>query len=557
MQVAAREGRAVTNIDLDVVFSDGERRTLSEHVAPLFDEHGKSRGCVGVFIDVTEQQVAAEKLREADAQFRMLADSIPQLAWMACPDGHIFWYNRRWYEYTGATFEEMEGWGWERVHDPVELQRMLPIWKKSLETGEPWCDLFPLRRHDGQLRWHLSMAQPLHNDRGEVVRWFGTNTDITPQRELQEALREADRKKDEFLATLAHELRNPLAPIRNAIHLIRLQQQRAESVEESLNLMERQLNQMVRLVDDLFDLSRISRGRITLQKQCVPLAEIVRSAMETSMPWMEQASHEFIASMTEEPLWINADMVRLAQVFANLLNNAAKYTERGGRIELTSKRENQHAIVSIKDNGLGIPRGMLPLIFEMFTQVDRSLEKSQGGLGIGLTLVKRLLELHGGTIDARSDGPGRGSEFIVRLPIVEVKMAERPESAEVTTESVAGCKRRVLVVDDNRDSARSLALMLKLMGNESEVAHDGLEAIDKAHVFRPQLIFLDLGLPKLNGYEVCKRLRASDLGYQPFITALTGWGQESDRQRSSVAGFDEHLVKPIDVESLKRILTKI
>jgi PAS domain S-box-containing protein len=371
---------------------------------------------------------------------------------------------------------------------------------------------------------------------------------------LMEDLREADRRKDEFLATLAHELRNPLAPLRNGLQVMKLSRNDSKAAEVSRDMMERQLSQMVRLIDDLLDVSRISRGKIQLQKQQIPIATVVQQAIETSRPLIDAFGHELIVHVPGETINVDADMTRLAQVFANLLNNAAKYTDRGGRITLRIDRQGNEVVVSVRDTGVGIPPRMLPQLFEMFVQVDRSLERSQGGLGIGLSLVKRLVELHGGTVKALSAGPGRGSEFIVRLPVLH---AVTPvETSPATNGNSAGhTRRRILVVDDNRDSAASLAMMLDLLGNETRTAHDGEEALSAAAAFRPDMILLDIGMPKLNGYEAARRIRTEPWGKAVVLVALTGWGQDEDRRRSAEAGFNFHLVKPVDPEELGKLLS--
>jgi PAS domain S-box-containing protein len=373
--------------------------------------------------------------------------------------------------------------------------------------------------------------------------------------ELYRELRDADRRKDEFLATLAHELRNPLAPIRNGLQVMRLAGLDGETVLEARNMMERQLNQMVRLVDDLMDVSRITRNKLDLKKQRVDLADVIESAVETSRPLIEQAGHEFSLTLPPIPVYLNADATRLAQVFSNLLNNSAKYTNSGGRIRLIAEIRGEEVTVRVQDNGLGIPSDALPRLFQMFSQVDRNMERAQGGLGIGLTLVRRLVEMHGGTVEAHSDGPGRGSEFVVRLPWTkEETMGNQTPTTE--DNSAKTSKRRILIVDDNQDSATSLGIMLKLMGNETRTAHDGLAAIETASAFLPDIILLDIGLPKLNGYEACRRIREQPWSRGMVIVALTGWGQEEDRRRSADAGFDHHMVKPVELDALSRLLSE-
>lgn len=371
---------------------------------------------------------------------------------------------------------------------------------------------------------------------------------------LYHELKETDRRKDEFLATLAHELRNPLAPIRNGLQVLRLSGAGGGMIDEARSMMERQLSQMVRLVDDLLDVSRITRNKLELRKERVSLAAVIQCAVETSRPLVEQAEHELLVTLPSAPVHLDADLTRLAQVFSNLLNNAAKYTEPGGRIELTAAVSDSEVVVRVLDNGLGIPANALARIFEMFSQVDGNLERAQGGLGIGLTLVRRLVEMHGGTVEAHSHGKGKGSEFVVRLPFVDTAVQSGKSPGDDNLLKTA--KRRILVVDDNKDSAMTLGMMLKLMGNETHTAYDGLAAVEAAEKFRPDFILLDIGLPKLNGYEACRRIREQSWSNGIVIVALTGWGQDEDRRRSKEAGFDHHLVKPLEIDTLETLLRK-
>ncbi|MCE9562147.1 MAG: PAS domain S-box protein [Planctomycetes bacterium] len=371
--------------------------------------------------------------------------------------------------------------------------------------------------------------------------------------ELYRELRETDRRKDEFLATLAHELRNPLAPIRNGLQIMRLAGNNKESVERTHGIMERQLGQMVRLVDDLLDLSRISRGKIELRKERIELASVVSSALETCDPAIKQQGHELTLKLPEEPVYIDGDRTRLAQSLCNLLGNAVKYSDKGGHIWLTVERQGGEAVVSVKDAGVGIAAPMLPRVFDMFTQVDRTLEKSQGGLGIGLAIVKRLVEMHDGRIEARSEGQGKGSEFVIRLPLAPLSVRKRPVESEAMPVGGAAC-RRILVVDDNVDAASSLAVMLDIMGHEVRTAHDGESGIELAAAFRPDLILMDIGMPRLNGYDACRRIREQPWGRNIEVVALTGWGQADDRRKSQEAGFDRHMVKPVDIDLLTKLL---
>jgi signal transduction histidine kinase/CheY-like chemotaxis protein len=372
---------------------------------------------------------------------------------------------------------------------------------------------------------------------------------------LLAALRDADRRKDVFLAMLAHELRNPLAPIRNSVQIFRAIGPPTSELQWATEVIDRQVHQMTRLVDDLLDVSRITTGKIELRRTRVELAAVVNAAVEASRPLIEKRGHDLVVILPREPAFLEADSARLSQVLMNLLNNAAKYTDGNGRISVTAERIEDQIRISVKDTGIGIPRDMLPHVFEMFTQVERSLERAEGGLGIGLTLVQRLVEMHGGTVEARSEGPGKGSEFIVQLPSLREETDQPPEGHMDSENLAPQIKRRILVVDDNRDSAESLVVLLRMMGNEVRTAHDGLEAVETASEFYPDVILLDIGLPKLDGYEVARRVRQNPAAGKTVLIALTGWGQEEDRRRSREAGFDHHLTKPIDFDTLQELLS--
>jgi PAS domain S-box-containing protein len=371
----------------------------------------------------------------------------------------------------------------------------------------------------------------------------------------ESALREADRRKDEFLATLAHELRNPLAPIRNSLDILRLSGNSNATLGQVLEMMERQVNHMVRLVDDLMEISRITRGKIEFRRERVELAGVIRSAVETSQPLINAGGHHLSVTIPPESLTLDADAVRLAQVFANLLNNAAKYSDPGGRIGLTVRRENDSVLVSVKDNGIGISREMLPRVFEMFTQASTGHAGSHGGLGIGLTLVRSLVEMHGGRVTASSEGPGKGSEFVVRLPLAvgpALDVARPRTSTHAQTIPI-----RVLVVDDNRDGADSLGDLLERLGTEVQVVHDGPAALEALGRFKPSMVLMDIGMPEMSGYEVARRIRAMPEHRELMLVALTGWGQEEDRRRSRQAGFDFHLTKPTHMFALQDLMASL
>ena len=514
--------------------------------------------------DITLRKQTEEALQESEARFRALADNIPQLAWIADAgtDGQVHWFNQNWFEYTGTTLEEMKGRGWIAVHHPEHVDRVVQKFVHHVKEGMDWEDTFPLRGKDGEYVWFLSRMKVIRDQSGSVVRIFGTNTDITDARRTAEELRklsaelsEADRRKDEFLATLAHELRNPLAPIRNGLQVLGLADDDKVASEQVRTMMERQLGQMVRLVDDLMDVSRISTGKVELRKQHVTLAAVVHNAVETSSPLIEEMHHKLSIQAPDSTLLVDVDPIRLSQVIMNLLNNAAKYSEPGGHIQLTFERIGSEVVVSIRDTGIGIDAKHLPHIYEMFSQVDHSMETSHGGLGIGLCLAKRLVEMHGGSIDARSGGLGKGSEFVVRLPVVvdAVLPQEPPATQRQNTKS----SLRILIVDDNKDGADTLSMMFKILGNDTLTAYDGEDAVKKAVEFQPDVLLLDIGLPKLNGYEACRQIREKLNGKKMLIIAQTGWGQDEDRQRTRDAGFDHHLVKPVNLTDLNNILASL
>lgn len=378
--------------------------------------------------------------------------------------------------------------------------------------------------------------------------------EMAVRRDAEKALLAADRRKDEFLATLAHELRNPLAPLRNALEILRTAGGDADTLRSAREMMERQLSQLVRLVNDLLDISRITTGKMTLKKERVELRDVVNSALEAAGPLIEARQHRLTLLLPPQPVILSADFTRLAQVFLNLLNNAAKFMEAGGNITFAAELDDAELVITVADTGIGINAEMLPVIFDMFAQADRSLERSQAGLGVGLTLVKHLVELHGGSIVAHSKGLGHGSQFIVRLPVVVQPEEDAAARGEASVGGPAGAKFRILLADDNADFADSLALLLRALGHEVRVAYDGLAADEAATGFRPQFAFLDIGLPKLNGYELARRLRASPATRQTVLTAITGWGQEEDRRQARAAGFAHHLVKPVELPALQKIL---
>ena len=466
---------------------------------------------------------------------------------------------------SGRLFGDASGVG--SVGPSARSAASRPAIARALALGEytdEWRVVWP----DGSIHWLAGRGRLFKDSEGRPRRLIGINIDITDRKRVEDELRrlaaelsEADRRKDEFLATLAHELRNPLAPIANGLQIMRLksgaetdagQSVADQSIADARAMMERQLGHMIHLVDDLLDASRISQGKLELRKERAELTAILNHAVETSRPVIEAAGHELTVSLPREPVFVDADVTRLAQVFANLLNNAAKYSEPPGHIWLAADRQGSDAVVSVKDAGVGIPPEMLSRIFELFTQVDQSLERSQGGLGIGLTLVRRLVDMHGGSVEARSEGRGKGSEFVVRLPIMLPAQGGSPLDTPAPASPFV--RRRILVADDNFDSANSLGMLLKIMGHEVHLAGDGEQAVEMAAALEPDVIVLDIGMPKLNGYEACLRIQKLPWASQATFIALTGWGQDEDKRRSQEAGFHHHLIKPVDPAALQSLL---
>lgn len=684
MMERAFQGESVT-FSAELPYSRGGVRAVEIAYVPDRRDNGTVEGYVGLIHDVTQRRRAEAALQESEERFRTIADNIAQFAWTADKLGWATWYNKRWYEYTGATWEQMKARGWESVVHPDHVDRVNISIAKALEKGEAWEDTYPIRGKDGQYRWFLSRGIPIRDSAGNIRCWFGTNTDVTEQRATEEALRISEsrmrqllslmpmavytcdaegritffnrqaaelwgreprigasdekfcgsfrlwrpdgsqlahaytpmaeairsgrssrnerviverpdgsrvtisanidplydregrrigainvfedvtervaaeealktdaRRKDEFLAMLAHELRNPLAPIRTGLQLLHLCRDDPETMSTTLEMMNRQLQQLVRLIDDLLDVSRITRGKIELRKEPCELATILSVAIESSRPFIEEAGVELTVSTPKQPVELHADAARLSQVFSNLLTNSAKYTDRGGHIWLTAELDAGQVLVRVRDDGIGIELDKLTLVFEMFTQVH-SQERSRGGLGIGLSLVHALVARHGGSVEARSDGLGKGSEFVVRLPVVAARTTSLEPQSTQPLDGGTGSSR-VLVVDDNVDAAKTMCRLLELMNHEVRMAHDGLQALDVAEKFRPDIVLLDIGMPKLDGYEAARQIRSQPWGEGMTLVALTGWGQEQDRQRSAAAGFDRHCVKPVDVGVLRDLL---
>jgi PAS domain S-box-containing protein len=408
-------------------------------------------------------------------------------------------------------------------------------------------------RHDGSVAYVQNDVEPLYDTHGNVYGCVSVCVDLTEQKLAQRALVEADRRKDEFLATLSHELRNPLAPLRSALEVMRLARDKPDVVEKARLTMERQLMQLVRLTDDLLDVARITQNKLEMRRERIDLRTVVHAAVDTARPAMEAQAHSLHLELPSAPLWADADPARLAQVFNNLLNNAIKYTARGGHIKVSANATGNTIAIHVEDDGVGIPAGMLPHIFDMFTQFPGHRDRSHGGLGIGLTLARRLIERHGGTIDAKSDGPGKGSIFTITLPAAADAAATGRAPSGRTRTTATAC--RILVADDNPDALEMMQLMLGLYGHDVKIASDGMVAVTLATAIKPQIAFLDIGMPRMDGYEAASRIREA-LGSSVVLVALTGWGQDEDKKRSQEAGFNHHMTKPPDPEALEALIAE-
>jgi PAS domain S-box-containing protein len=497
-------------------------------------------------------------LQRFDSAYRVVVEEcFPHGVWLAEPDGRLLYVTPSFLGRLRTSLGEMQAKGQFHFLRPEARESVERAWARCRESGEPFDVEYETTFADGSERTVWTHGILTRTPDG-LPRWVGVNIDVTERVRTREqlgrqaeALRDADRRKDEFLATLAHELRNPLVPVRSAVELLRL---RGAAEPPLQDMLERQVGHLVRLVDELLDVSRISRGKIDLRRDRVPLAEVVRGAVEAAGPQIEAGKHRLAVAVAPEGLAVEGDAVRLTQVVSNLLSNAAKYTPEGGRIDVTVAREGQVAVIRVRDTGPGIPADMLGRVFDMFTQVNRDSKRSQGGLGIGLTLVRRLAELHGGTAEAFSEGEGKGAEFVVRLPLAGPEGERAAGPAQEETAAVSPC-RRILLVEDNADVAESIAMLLSEGGgHEVRTVHDGPGGIEQAAAFRPDLILLDLGMPGMDGYETARKLRELPGGRELVLAALTGWGQEADRRRTREAGFDFHLVKPVGLDALQKLL---
>ena len=518
---------------------------------------GGRHGVVCHFQDVTERELVVAALRASEELSRSVLESSPDCVKLLGADGRLLTMNA-----NGLRLMEIDDF------DSIRGKEWLVLWPRETWALVTTAIAAANGGHMGRFqafrptakgtpKWWDVIVAPVRDGRGTITGLVTVSRDVTEQKRVVQVLADQDRRKDEFLATLAHELRNPLAPIRSGLEVVR----RARSPEEAdrtFSMMDRQIGQLVHLVDDLLDVSRVRSGKVTLRTERLTIRDTVDMAVEACRPIIDAMGHALHVDIPAEPLAVSGDKTRLVQVLTNLLTNAAKYSERGGRIQVAAAREGGAVVVQVVDSGIGIPNHLLPTLWDMFTQVRDTLDKAQGGLGIGLSLARRLIEMHGGSIVAESAGAGRGSTFTVRLPLVEMPDPASAGSLEHEMEQPASLPcRRVLVVDDNVDGADSLAMVLQISGHQTKVAYSGTEALEAVLSFVPELVFLDIGLPGMDGYEVARRFRADPRLATTTLVALTGWGSAEDKRKSLEAGFDVHLTKPVEMAAVKDVLGKL
>lgn len=512
--------------------------------------------------DVTARKQAQEALQESEVRFRTLANAIPQLTWIARADGWIVWYNRRWYDYTGTSPEEMQGWGWEKVHDPKTLPAVLERWRNSINTGEPFDMVFPLRGVDGLFRPFLTRVVPLKDANGRIVQWFGTNTDISEQRKIEEELaaakahaEQASRAKDHFLAVLSHEMRTPLTPVLMGLSLLQDRADLDSKMKETLEMIRRNVEMEARLIDDLLDVTRIARGKTELHRNPVELGAVIARAVEVCKPDIEaRGLHLSVDMGSSSPYWVHADESRLQQVFWNLLKNAVKFTPQDGCIGIRCSRDDGRTVIEVVDSGIGIETDSLQRVFNAFEQAGGANNRQFGGLGLGLAISKALIEMHGGAIEAYSEGQNKGATFRVQLPATTLKDQSR---REVASDAQMNALRplHILLVEDHSVTARMIKMVLNEKGHVVETAGDVQTALDLASQHEIDLLLSDIGLPDGSGHDLMQRLRS--LGHTFPGIALSGYGQEHDIRKSYEVGFSAHLTKPASRETLLNAVASI
>ncbi len=554
--VALRTAAPVRNVEVGIQHEDGTMTWRLVNASPVRDDRGELMGAVASFFDITDRKQAEQALRQSESFYRQTLESVPGMTFTNTPAGACDYVSEQWVEFTGISAADQLGEGWMQVVHPEDRGHAAAAWRAAVEERGDYDLEYRVRRHDGEYEWFKVRGRPIRDEAGRIARWLGMAVNINSLKNAEQSLKEADRRKDEFLAMLAHELRNPLAPIVNAMQIFRHLKTHDPRLERAGAMVDRQVNHLIRLVDDLLDVSRVSRGKISLERAPVDLAAVVQLAVETTKPMLDSRHHQLKITLPEKPIHVLGDLTRLAQVVGNLLNNAAKYTDDGGKIMLEVKqgttKTDREASIHVLDNGRGIDPHAQNNLFQLFYQVDRNLDRSEGGLGIGLSLVKSLVEMHGGRVEAFSAGRGMGSEFVVHLPQLtdDVPGQTANDADDGLPISKQSC---MLVVDDNRDSADTMAMLLELEGHRALVAYDGRQAVEVALAERPAVVLLDIGLPHLNGYDACRAMRSGGLR-DTLIVAMTGYGQDDDRKKSEQAGFDAHLVKPVELSAIRELL---
>jgi PAS domain S-box-containing protein len=536
-------------------------------MARLLDDAGHVEGLIAIVEDITERHEAEDRLRASENRYRSLVDASAAIVWTSDARGGFTSQQESWQASTGQDPAHYSGWGWAEAIHPEDRDRVQALWADTLAQPRPVDTEVRIWNAPTQsYRWYSSRAVPRHGASGAVEEWVGACTDIHERRLAEIHLREseerargalaiarqADREKDDFLALLAHELRNPLAPIRTAVQLLKMRKQPDAEDHRLHGVIDRQVQHLVRMVDDLLDVSRVLRGKVELRREPIDIADAIAIAAETSRPLIDTQRQQLTLALPAGAVTVHGDAVRLSQVIANLLNNASKYSGVGATIHLSAAQVEGDVVIQVRDSGAGIPGDVLARVFEPFVQADRSLERSRGGLGIGLTLVKKIVELHNGQVSAESAGLGQGSVFTIRLPAHAGAAADAPAAEQAP---VVALPARVLVVDDNVDAAESLAMLLQSDGHTVSVAHNGVDAVQRAEVWQPDIAVLDVGLPGMNGYEVASALRQRG-GSCPELIAVTGYGQAADTKRAFEAGFRFHLVKPVDARDLTTAIAR-
>ena len=552
-------GESVRDIvEIEPFGAPGERRTILLHAEPIRDAIENVIGSVMAQMDITEKIKMEAALRDSEAKFKTIANAMPQMVWSTLANGFHDYFNDQWYEFTGTSEATTSGvLPWETMLHPDDRAHTMQAWQHSLATGEVFDVQYRMRHHSGVYHWALGRALPIRNVIGEIVRWMGTCTDIQDQKVAEELLKEESKHKDEFLAMLAHELRNPLAPISTAAQVIKMVSGDEKRVRAAAEIVARQVTHMTDLVDDLLDVSRITRGLVELESEILDLKAVITGAIEQARPLIEARGHELHILLTSAPAFVKGDKTRLVQVIANLLNNSAKYTPHGGKISVTLEVSATEACIKVSDNGSGIAPVLLPQIFDLFTQGERTPDRKQGGLGLGLSLVKNITLLHGGRASAQSEGLGKGSQFLIELLLAKEASVAAADAALFDPAAHTAMPLRLMLVDDNVDAAQLLAGLLEAIGHTVAVAEDGPGALASPAKASVQVFILDIGLPGMDGFELARCLRADRATRDAVLIALTGYGQAHDRVLTKAAGFDHHFVKPIDIESLSKVLAAV